>query len=290
MLHIMSRIIQPARTRASFCLLLLGLWLNGAYALAYQLEVKQIPASQMAQSYPATIILPNSYQHSAARFPVLYLLHGYGGDHQNWYKETAIAALADQYNIIVVMPDGATDKWYTDSPVNPAWRYRSYLAHDVVNYIDQHYRTLANAAGRGISGLSMGGYGALHIGLQHPELFGALASSSGGVDPRPFAGRWNLTAVLGDPEAQHDNWHNAAIIQQIGQLNSTAQALYIDCGSEDFFIEVNRQLHRALRQQGIPHHYAEWPGDHSWQYWRSSIAFQLTFFQQFFSRHPREVR
>ncbi|GHG72122.1 hypothetical protein GCM10010919_24120 [Alishewanella longhuensis] len=265
-------------------LLVVLLLASSNIAVAYQLEIKQIPASQMAQSYPATIVLPNRYQQTSGRFPVLYLLHGYGGDHQNWSTETTIPSLADQYNIIIVMPDGAIDKWYTDSPVNPQWRYASYLAQDVVAYVDKHYRTIASAAGRGISGLSMGGYGALHIGIQHPELFGALASTSGGVDPRPFAGRWNLNAVLGEPTANSNNWQDAAIISHIAKLKTQSQALYLDCGNEDFFIEVNRQLHQALREQAIPHYYAEWPGSHNWHYWRSSIEYQLVFFSQFFAK------
>lgn len=270
-------------------LLVILLLASSKMAVAYQLEIKQIPASQMAQTYPATIVLPNRYQQGSNRFPVLYLLHGYGGDHQNWYAATNIAKLADRYNIIVVMPDGATDKWYTDSLVNPQWRYASYLSQDVVAYIDTNYRTIATPAGRAISGLSMGGFGALHLGLQHPELFGAMASTSGGVDPRPFAGRWNLNAVFGEPTAHSANWQNAAIINHLAKLKAQSQALYIDCGSEDFFIDVNRQLHQALRKHAIPHHYAEWPGDHSWPYWRSSIEFQLVFFSQFFAAGAGDI-
>lgn len=280
-------IIQQVKVHnflSSLVLLVILLLASSKIAVAYQLEIKQIPASHMAQSYPATIVLPNSYQHTTSRFPVLYLLHGYGGDHQNWSTATTITRLADQYNIIIVMPDGATDKWYTDSPVNPQWRYASYLAQDVVTFVDSHYRTIATAAGRGISGLSMGGYGALHIGIQYPELFGALASTSGGVDPRPFAGRWNLNAVLGEPTTHGANWQDAAIISHIAKLKTQSPALYLDCGSEDFFIDVNRQLHQALREQAIPHYYAEWPGDHSWPYWRSSIEYQLVFFSQFFAK------
>ena len=284
---IKTRWHKSTNSFSSLLLLSALLLFNGGNALAYQLDVKQIAATNMAQSHPASIILPDSYSQSDRRYPVLYLLHGHGGDYQNWVTETAVATLADQYNMIVVMPDGNTDKWYTDSPVNKQFRYRSYIAHDVVNYIDQHYRTIATAAGRGISGLSMGGYGALHIGLQHPELFGALGSTSGGVDPRDFAGKWGLNEVLGAPATQASNWQAAAIINQIATLKQHRQLLYLDCGSDDFFIEVNRQLHQALRTNNISHYYAEWPGSHNWDYWRESIQYQMVFFNQFFATHSK---
>lgn len=273
------------RTNAFRSLVLLAALLvfHSSNVLAYQLDVKQIAATNMAQSHPANIILPDSYSQSDRRYPVLYLLHGHGGDYQNWVTETAVARLADQYNIIVVTPDGNTDKWYTDSPINKQSRYRSYIAQDVVSYIDQHYRTIATPAGRAISGLSMGGYGALHIGLQHPELFGALGSTSGGVDPRGFAGKWGLNEVLGDPATHADNWQAAAIVSQIAALQQHGQLLYLDCGSDDFFIEVNRQLHQTLRTNNISHYYAEWPGSHNWDYWRASIQYQMVFFHQFFT-------
>jgi len=278
-----TRLTKSARLFSHLLLLSSWLLVTASHALAYQVDVKHIAASQMAQSHAVSIVLPDSYSQADMRYPVLYLLHGHGGDYQNWVTETAVAALADKYNIIVVTPDGNTDKWYTDSPVNKQSRYRSYIAHDVVNYIDQHYRTIATAAGRGISGLSMGGYGALHIGLQHPELFGALGSTSGGVDPRDFAGRWGLNEVLGDPTKHADNWQAAAIVNQISILKQHGQLLYLDCGSDDFFIEVNRQLHQTLRTNNISHHYAEWPGSHNWDYWRASIQYQMVFFNQFFT-------
>ncbi|WP_189481059.1 alpha/beta hydrolase [Alishewanella tabrizica] len=251
-------------------------------ALAYSIETKSIASSHMDKSFPATIVLPSAYNNPAQRFPVLYLLHGHGGDHTDWLNKTVVATLADHYSMIVVMPNGDKNKWYMDSPINSNYRYRSYIAQDVVQYVDQHYRTITTPAGRALAGLSMGGYGALHIALQHPDIFGAMASTSGGVDPRPFVGSFDLDSVLGDANTLSENWHNAAIISQIARLKMQSQALYIDCGDNDFFIDANRQLHQALRAKEIPHHYAEWPGEHNWDFWQRSIHHQMIFFSQFF--------
>ena len=252
-------------------------------ASAYSVETKSITSSHMDKSFPATIVLPSAYNNVEQRFPVLYLLHGHGGDHTDWLNKTVVAALADRHNMIVVMPNGDKNKWYMDSPINSNYRYRNYIAQDVVQFVDQHYRTIITPAGRGIAGLSMGGYGALHIALHHPDVFGAMASTSGGVDPRPFVGSFDLNSILGDAKTLSENWQNAAIVTQIARLKTQSQAVYIDCGDNDFFIEINRQLHQTLRAKNIPHHYAEWPGEHNWDFWQQSIHHQIIFFSQFFT-------
>nr|WP_241264051.1 alpha/beta hydrolase-fold protein [Bowmanella dokdonensis] len=179
----------------------------------------------------------------------------------------------------------AIDSWYLDSPVAEQSRYRTYIGTELVAHIDKHYRTVAEAKGRGITGLSMGGFGALHIGLNHPGQFGALASTAGGVDPRDYEGRWGLDKVLGDRRQNASFWDSMAIVNNLDKIKASGQALFIDCGLEDFFLTPNRQLHQALVKEQIPHHYLEMPGGHNWQYWAKSIEYQLVFFADFFAGH-----
>lgn len=109
-----------------------------------------------------TVTLPKSYlaQTDTAHYPVVYLLHGFGDDHTEWAKKADLKAAADKYAVIIVCPDGKTS-WYFDSPINSKMRYETYISKDLVQFIDKHYRTRATRAGRAITGLSMGGHGAL---------------------------------------------------------------------------------------------------------------------------------
>ena len=92
----------------------------------------------------------------------------------------------------------ALNSWYFDSPVLKDFQYESFYTKTLVPYIDAHYRTVASRQGRAITGLSMGGHGALFLAMRHTDLFGACGSMSGGVDIRPFPLNWNIPDVLGE--------------------------------------------------------------------------------------------
>ena len=155
--------------------------------------------------------------------------------------------MADTYGVIIVMPDGGFDSWYYDSPVEPTYRYETFVARELVEYIDSHYRTKAEPSARAIAGLSMGGHGALYLAIRHQNVFGAAGSLSGGVDIRPFPDNWNIAKRLGTLAEHPDNWERNTVINMIDQINPDSLKIIFDCGTEDFFYEVNcapaRQAH-----------------------------------------------
>lgn len=113
-------------------------------------------------------------------------------------QKTNIAQLADQYDVIVVNPDGNYGAWYLNSPVLNDSQYETYIAEDVVNDIDNSYLTNRSKMRRGITGLSMGGFGALNVAINNQQVFAAVTSMSGGVDLRPFAAEFGIAKVLGE--------------------------------------------------------------------------------------------
>ncbi|MDB5075876.1 MAG: hypothetical protein JWO42_2055 [Chloroflexi bacterium] len=141
------------------------------------------------------VLLPTGYSTSTQRFPVLYLLHGSGGSHSDWLRNTDIARFARGLPLIVVMPDG-DDGWYAD-PLTVGPRWETYHINELIPYIDRNYRTIATRHGRAIAGLSMGGFGAFSYAARHPDLFVAAASFSGALNPEAFLGLPGVQAAFG---------------------------------------------------------------------------------------------
>ena len=130
----------------------------------------------------------------------------------------------------------------------------------------------------------MGGHGALWNAIRHPDVFGAAGSMSGGVDIRPFPKSWNMYKQLGERDAHPEVWDAHTVANLVPQLEPGRLALIFDCGTEDFFLEVNRQFHAALLEKGIPHDFIVRPGAHNNTYWNNSIDYHLLFFQKYFRK------
>lgn len=237
----------------------------------------------MKKFIKALAVIPDGYTRDKP-LPVLYLLHGYSGNYTSYLKDFPfLKQLADQYGIILVCPDGNYGSWYLDSPVDSSFRYETYISTELVNWVDNHYSTIANRSGRAITGLSMGGHGALYLAIRHQDIFGAAGSMSGGVDLRPFPDNWDLARRLG-PETQFpERWSSYSVTNMVNQLRPEALSLILDCGTEDFFYKVNLNLHLELVGMNIPHTYISRPGGHSGEYWSKSLPVQLLFMHDFFS-------
>jgi S-formylglutathione hydrolase FrmB len=241
-------------------------------------------SESMKKSIKAVVITPDTYSNSR-EFPVVYLLHGYSGDYANWIKKVpGLSQAVDTQQLIIVCPDGDYASWYFDSPVDSTSRYETYVARELVNWVDGHYKTIRNRSGRAITGLSMGGHGALYLAFRHQETFGAAGSMSGGVDIRPFPNNWEISKRLGTYAKQPENWERNTVINMLYMLTPNALALIIDCGTSDFFYRANTNLHEQLLERNIAHSFISRPGAHDWNYWSTAITYQLLFMRHFFEQ------
>ena len=257
------------------------------FTMAYsaQVDTVEIVSPSMHKTTRCVVILPSGYTHSGPRYPVLYLLHGWSGNYSGWLTEAPqLKAHADRLQMMIVCPDGGYDSWYLDSPVDTTVRYETHIYKEVVAYVDYYYHTRAEPAGRAISGLSMGGHGAIRMAARHPEVYGAAGSMCGGLDLRPFKKNdWDLQGVLGPPTKKFwKNWENASAINSIPLFRQHPIPLIIDCGTGDFFLKVNRAMHHCLLEAKIPHEYTERPGEHNREYWSNAVDYQVLFFDKFF--------
>ena len=258
----------------------------GMQVIAGNVDTIEMKSTYLKKTTKFVVIQPanqNKQLNPQERYPVVYLLHGYGGNYAQW-SQTApqLAKTADDLKIIFVCPDGGKGSWYFDSPIDSTIRYESYITKELVPYIDANFPTKANSKSRAISGLSMGGHGAMYLAIRHSDIFGAAGSTSGGVDFRPFPKNWDIKNALGEYETNKERWYEYTVMRQVELLKNNQLALIIDCGIDDFFMPVNRALHEQLLQLKIDHDYIERPGAHNHTYWRSSIDFQILYFKKFF--------
>jgi S-formylglutathione hydrolase FrmB len=260
------------------------LFLIRAFALthAVQIDTIKVYSQSMKKDIKAVVITPDTYA-SLDLLPVIYLLHGYSGNHLDWIKRAGgFEGAADQYSLIIVCPDGGYSSWYWDSPVNPESQYETFISGELIKSVDARYKTIKDRKGRAITGLSMGGHGALYLAIRHQDVFGAAGSMSGGVDIRPFPDNWDMAKQLGTYAEQPDRWEKNTVINMLNQLTPNSLAIIIDCGTEDFFFKVNENLHQQLLYRNIPHDYITRPGKHDWPYWTNAVKFQLLFMNNYF--------
>lgn len=266
--------------RSILCLGLLILMGLGAFAA--KVDTVQVRSASMAKDIKVVVIVPDGSNEQDS-LPVLYLLHGYGGNYANWINRAPeLADLVDLYRFMVICPDGGRNSWYWDSPENPDYRYEQFVAHELTAWLDAHYPTLAKREGRAISGLSMGGHGALYLAFRHQSIFSAAGSTAGGVDIRPFPLNWGMAEHLGSYAAHPDRWNQYTVTNMLHLLTPGSLSLIIDCGVDDFFYGVNEAFHQKLIDSNIPHTYITGPGKHDWDYWARSIRWQMQFFHYHF--------
>lgn len=246
------------------------------------------PSAAMRKEVHNLIMLPDAYD-GERRFPVIYLLHGHDMKYTDWLRvQRDLPRLADLYGVILVCPDAA-NSWYWDSPVNPAMRYETYVAGELPEFIKTHYKTIDARWARAVTGLSMGGHGALWLAIRHQDVYGACGSMSGAVDIRPYPNKWNIEDSLGKYEDNPQRWAEHTVMTLLdkivpGPLTMKSLPMIIDCGRDDIFCEINENLHRELLRRKIPHDYISRPGIHNGRYWRNAVLYQLLFFSEHFKR------
>ncbi len=277
------------------------------------------------------IVLPSGYTDTDRRYPVLYLLHGLSQNYQAWTRQ-GIEFYAPFFDMVVVMPD-AGNSWYVnwaDSDGGQRNNWEDHIVRDVVGHVDATYRTIARREGRAINGLSMGGYGALTIGLRHPDLFASIGSHSGALE----YGRGNLERIRsGTPPRQGsrspaDEARRSRVNPEIGIAGFSSQTdrtplgtpfltvedaagydpftlvrqvaraqlphIYIDCGTEDGLIDTAKAFIQILLDLDIPFDFMQMPGGHNPGYWTQalghSMSIQYEVIQRALGRRPIAIR
>lgn len=262
-------------------LIIIAALISPLQSYAARIDTLTVKSEKMNKGIEVIVIVPDKAINNQA-CPTLYLLHGYGGNARTWINiKPELPDMADKDGIIVVCPDGK-NSWYWDSPNNPDSQFETFVSKELVEYIDTNYSTIKNRNGRAITGLSMGGHGGLWLSIRHKDIFGAGGATSGGVDIRPFPNNWEMKKQLGERDENKELWDKHTVINQLDKINNGDLAIIFDCGTNDFFFEVNNNLHAELLKRGISHDYITRPGIHDGKYWNNSIEYQWLYFCKFF--------
>jgi S-formylglutathione hydrolase FrmB len=265
-----------------------------------KVDTLEVFSPSMQKTLKAAVTTPSTYHTSQDRYPVIYLLHGGSGSYSDWHKKVTqkglVNQLAETYNVVIVTPGVGPASYYYDSPFLDSVQYETYMIQELIPLIDTQYRTLAQKESRAITGLSMGGHGAITLAAKHPELFVAAGSMSGvmnidtdlwkvGDDFRNLRKKGQLE-MLGAINYKAPQFNPYTAVGLVDQLKDQGIAVIIDCGVDDFLIETNRQMHGLLLEKKIAHEYIERPGAHTWTYWTEAVPIQFSFLNKYLQRIP----
>ncbi len=267
-----------------FILIALLMGCNGISSHAANVDTVSVTSTIMKKSIKNVVIYPDGDK--TKHYPVLYLLHGYGGCYNSWIKRVPeLKVIADEQKMILVCPDGAFSSWYVDSPVDSTMRYETYISKELVEYIDQHYNTIKEGNNyRAITGFSMGGFGAMFLAIRHPEVFGACGSMSGALNLSYIKNNFDVNKRLGDTILNAKYYSDWSIINLLKKNAEVKMPMILDCGREDFIYGMSKEANEKMNELKIPHDYIERPGKHDWKYWRNAVQYEALYFRNFFNK------
>ncbi|MHB8500462.1 MAG: alpha/beta hydrolase [Candidatus Acidiferrales bacterium] len=293
--------------RAGLTALLLGCVLLAPAARATgRAECASLPSKILGRAVPYCVLLPPSYDTEKTRhYPILYLLHGLGDNDQMLVHSGGMNLVEDlweqhQLGEFLIVTPAAGASFYINSR-DGRHRYEDFFLREFIPGVEKRYRAQAGRASRGIAGISMGGYGALHIAFRHPQLFAAVGALSAAlIEKLPNIRAQNSLQlsqlrVLGDAfgspfDAAFWNQNDPLIIARTAHL--AGLKIYFACGSEDDygFDSGAEALDKLLTSRHIPHEFHLYPGGHNWSFFAEHLPAMLAFEFQAFESTPRQLR
>ena len=264
--------------------------LLAAAPAAAEVRYATFSSPSLGKDVAYAVQLPPSYATAATRrYPVVYALHGLFEGPGFWERRGLAPMLetlwqkGDVPEMVVVAVDG-DNSFFVDGP---AGRWEQMMSRDFVAHVESTYRVIPGRPGRGVLGISMGGYAALRMALAHPDLFRAVATHSAMLlekipTTEEGAGRWHMAAfskVFGTPiDAALWSANDPLALAAKADPKATP-ALYLDCGTEDRYglFAGNRELHRRLEARGVAHEFGLYPGDHGYEYVHTVLDKSLRF-------------
>jgi enterochelin esterase-like enzyme len=243
-----------------------------------------------------SVLLPDNYFNNQQKYPIVYLLHGYGGDRESWIVRCKVNSLIDSLksknlvsDFIYIMPD-AQNSYYINN-YDSTFRYEDYFIKEFIPHLDSVYRTLLNPENHILLGFSMGGFGAAILGARHPDIFGSIVILCGSLrDSTIFVNMPQDTyeklfgnvfghGLKGEARITRHWKQNSPYyyIDSVSAIPLRKMNLYLDCGLSDQLLPANEVFHQLLLKSEIPHEFHVRQGDHNLEYWYRSTTMALIY-------------
>ena len=269
-----------------------------SFAATGRIECNSLPSKILAHPVNYCVILPPSYDSDKTRrYSVLYFFHGLGDNEQTFIHTGGFNLVEDlwergQIGEFVIATPNAGASFYVNSHDGNT-RYEDFLVQEFMPGIESRYRVRPGRTNRGVSGVSMGGYGALHLAFHHPELFSAVSAHSAAVIDKlpaftaPTAGGGIRSRVLGGTFGSPPDpvfWDRNSPLTLARSPNLAGLKIYFDCGDQDDFgFETGATaLDKILVARHVPHEAHIYPGRHDWQYFAEHLPASLEFHSRLF--------
>lgn len=291
----LAKLPRTLRVLRTACLLGLGLTVARPAHAGSRAECQAAPSAILGRQVGYCAILPPSYDaDKTRRFPVLYFLHGLSEDEQILITSGGMTLIEDlwqsgQLGEFIIVTPAAGSSFYINS-FSGRVRYEDFLIQEFFPFIEKRYRVRPGREGRGISGVSMGGYGALRLAFRHPALFNAVSAHSAAlvedlpaaITDDPLLLRALRGAFGSPPNAAF--WDRNTPFVFARTANLAGLKIYFDCGADDElgFAAGTRALDKLLTSRHIQHEEHIYPGGHSWDYFAAHIAASLEFHSRAF--------
>lgn len=248
-------------------------------------EFKTMTSKVLNTERNYSVYLPKSYTTSNQSYPVLYLLHGIFGTNRDWIERGNLQDVANRLinaeeavEMIIVAPDAGTD-WNGYFNMD-GWAYEIYFFEELIPHIEKTYRTIPNKKNRALAGLSMGGGGATVYAQKHPEMFSSVYAMSalmglepgGGIPPTNKKGEELNRTVRENHAVKFVSNADEPTMEDLKSIR-----WFIDCGDDDFLLDVNLDFYQAMQEAKIPSELRVRDGGHDWEYWHSALYLALPF-------------
>jgi putative tributyrin esterase len=226
------------------------------------------------------VFTPANYSANPAKtYPLIYLLHGWSGNYHQWDDIMDCQKYADEYGFIIVCPDGLYDSWYINSPGIKESQYADFFFMDLFSFVTNNYHV--DSKNVFITGLSMGGHGALYLFEQKPELFKSAGSISGVLDLINSRNDYRISEYLGLKNDASDEkvLKTYSVVGNIEKIASSGKEIIFSCGVADPFYKVNNEFRVKCDETKIGATYISNPGTHNYPYWKANINSHFEFFK-----------
>ena len=255
-----------------------AIWISFTFCVKAQ-DLKVINSRYLKTSDSLLVFKPSDYSKSKD-YPLLYLLHGHSANYRSWSKLADLQALADQYKMLIVCPDGLKKSWYINSPLRDSSQYESFFFKELVPFVHKNYSVATNQIF--ITGASMGGYGSLWLFMHHSDYFRSAGSTSGVVNLRHSGFKASTVAEhLGNYSDENKNFDTYSIVNNVRLLAKAEKPIIFDIGTEDYLYKSNKALRDSCDLYQVKATYTAQPGKHTGGYWSQTIHQHLRFFNEF---------